>query len=136
MKDERGLVAVELPLAVGLFLVAAAVVMATAIAWVERLSIAGKAAGNAVTALVEADSLESGVAAADGAVSRVRHNYGLSDGHLELTEAPGTFQRGASLEVGVTVSMPAVTVPFLGTIEGWSRTVYAGARVGDYRSLG
>jgi hypothetical protein len=136
VKNERGLVAIELPLAVGLFLVAAAVVIATAIAWVERLSIAGRAAGNAVTELVDADSLESGVAAADGAVSRVRHNYGLSDGHLELTEVPETFQRGATVEIGVTVSMPAVTVPFLGTIEGWSRTTYASARIDDYRSFG
>lgn len=136
MKDERGLVAVELPLAVGMFLVAAAVVVATAIAWVERLSIAGKAAGNAVTEMVDAESLESGVAAAHGAVSRVRHNYGLPGGHLELTEVPAKFERGTTLEVGVAVSMPAVTVPFLGTIEGWTRTVYASARVGDYRSFG
>lgn len=136
MRDERGFVAIEQPIALVLFLFAAAIVLATAVAAVERLSIADKAASNAVTELVGADSLDAGVEVAYSTVARVAANNSLSTERLALTGIDGELRRGETMKVDVTVSMPAVTVPFIGTIEGWSKTIEKKARVDDYRSFG
>lgn len=136
MKDERGFVAVELPVAVVLILFVPAIVLGTAIAVVERLSVAEKAASNAVTELVGAVSLDSGIEVANSTVARVGANNGLSPERLSLTDIKGEFRRGETMKVEVTVSMPALSVPFIGTIEGWSKTVGESARIDDYRSFG
>ena len=136
MTDQRGFVAIELPVAVVLILFVPAIVLGTVIAVVERLSVAEKAASNAVTELVGAASLDSGIELAHSTVARVGINNDLSAERLSLTDVRGEFRRGETMKVEVTVSMPALSVPFIGAIEGWSKTVGKSARIDDYRSFG
>lgn len=136
MTDQRGFVAIELPFAIVFFLVGAAIVVGTGISWVERLTIADKAASNAMTDLVSSSSLDAGMDTAYATVARVGSNNGLSTEHLSITGVHGQLRRGETVKVEVTVSMPAVSVPFIGSIEGWSKTLEKSARVDDYRSFG
>ena len=134
MRDERGAVAVELPAALGLFLLPVALLVITIPAWPERQTVARAAAIEAARSAVLAGSWEAGTQAGDEAVSQAARNYGLDPGDLTV-DWDGVFARGGSITARVTVRIPALALPGLTTIDAWSWTASHTERVDDYRSL-
>ena len=109
--SDRGAVAVELPLAVGLLLLPVAVLVMVLPQWPESKSVATVAAKEAATLFATAGSPEEGEAAAQAAVDRSAANYGRT---LTLT-ITGDWCRGCTVTATVTVAVPALNVPFIGS---------------------
>ncbi|HSH60064.1 MAG TPA: hypothetical protein VK988_10565 [Acidimicrobiales bacterium] len=134
MKDQRGTVAVELSLALGLFLVPLALLVITIPTWPERQTVARAAAIEAARSAVLADSLDEGMGNGNAAVAQAARNYGLDPDQFRVAWGGG-FGRGQSMTARVTVRMPALVVPGLTAVEAWSWTASHTERVDDYRSL-
>lgn len=134
MVDERGAIAVELPLALGLLLLPMALLVITVPVWPERQTVARAAAIEASRSAVLADSWEDGVDAGNEAVAQAARNYGLDPSDLSV-KWEGSFGRGEAVTAAVTVRMPALVLPGLTTVEAWTWTARHTERVDDYRSL-
>lgn len=131
-RDDRGSTAIELPLGVALILLPIAVVVMVIPQWPERQTVATAAAKEAATLYANAGSPGEGAAAAELAVAQAAANYGLDGLQLELS---GSWCRGCTVTANVTVAIPAVQAPFIGTIGNTSWTATSSARVEDYGSL-
>lgn len=134
MRDERGTVAVELSLALGLFLVPVALLVITIPTWPERQTVARAAAIEASRSAALADSIDEGIEHGNAAVAQAARNYGLDADQFRVVW-DGSFGRGQSITARVTVRMPALVVPGLTAVEAWSWTASHTERVDDYRSL-
>ena len=100
--------------------------------WPERQTVATAAAKEAATLYATAGSADEGAAAAQAAVAQAAQNYGLPGLALELS---GSWCRGCTVTAAVTVAIPAVQVPMIGTIGDVSWTATSSSRVEDYASL-
>ena len=89
-------------------------------------------AKEAATLYATAGSADEGAAAAQAAVAQAAQNYGLPGLALELS---GAWCRGCTVTAAVTVEIPAVQVPMIGTIGDVSWTATSSSRVEDYASL-
>ncbi|MFT3852010.1 MAG: hypothetical protein QM733_04625 [Ilumatobacteraceae bacterium] len=131
LAGDRGSTAVEFPLAVGLILLPVAVLVMVIPQWPERQTVATAAAKQAATLYATGDTSSAGAAAASAAVQQAAANYGLPGLRLELS---GDWCRGCTVTAKVTVDIPAVQVPTIGTIGGVRWTAASSARVEDYAS--
>ena len=114
-----------------LILLPIAIVVMVVPQWPERQTVATAAAKEAATLYATADNPEAGAAAAQAAVAQTAANYGLDGLQLELC---GAWCRGCTVTANVTVTIPAVQVPFIGTIGNTSWTATSSARIEDYAS--
>ena len=138
LSEERGsaYAAVEMVLVVGLILLPVLAGIAQLPRWVDARSTADLAAQEAARSLVLADSMESGVAAAEAIVLTVVQNRGLDVGSVDAVAISGDLVRGGTIQVTVTILVPPVVLPGAGPIGGTirlSRT--ATERVDDYREF-
>ena len=131
LRGDRGIAAVELPLGFALLLLPIAVIVMVVPQWPERQTVATAAAKEAATLYATAETPQAGEEAAQAAVDRTAANYGLDGLALELG---GSWCRGCTVTADVTVTIPAVQVPFIGTIGNTSWTASSAARVEDYAS--
>jgi len=131
-RGDRGSTAIELPLGVALILLPIAVIVMVIPQWPERQTVATAAAKEAATLYANAASPGEGAAAAEAAVAQAAANYGLDGLQLELS---GSWCRGCTVTANVTVAIPAVQAPLIGTIGNTSWTATSSARVEDYGSL-
>jgi hypothetical protein len=129
---DRGTVALELPLAVGLLLLPIAVVVMVLPQWPEAKTIAATTAKQAATLYVNAPSQAQGAADAQAAVDRAAANYGRPIN----ASVDGAWCRGCALTVTITIHVPAVQIPFIGSTGSLDYTATSTARIPDYRSLG
>jgi len=134
VRGERGSVAVELPVALVLFLVPIALLVITIPTWPERQTVARAAAIEASRSAVLADSLDEGIENGNAAVAQAAGNYGLDPDQFRVVW-DGGFGRGQSITARVTVRMPALVIPGLTAVEAWSWTASHTERVDDYRSM-
>jgi hypothetical protein len=132
VERDRGAIAVELPLAVGLLLLPIAVLVMVLPQWPEAKSVATVTAKEAASLYATAGSPEEGAAAAQAAVDRAAANYGRP---LTLTIA-GDWCRGCTVTAAVTVQVPAFDVPLVGSTGTFDWTATSASRVEDYRSAG
>lgn len=133
-RDDHGSVAlVELPLGM-LLLVPATLVALTAAGWHERASAARAAADEAARAVVIADTWDQGVADAQALVDDIAANYDLNPGDLIL-QLDGDLSRGGTVTAHVTVTVPAASIPLVGDIGSFQRTVDHTETVDPYRSF-
>jgi hypothetical protein len=126
-------VAIELALAVGLLLLPVVLLVASLPAWVERRHAAGVAAREAATAAAIAypgDGRDAGRASAIEAVA----NYGLTADDVTVEFERFDLRRGGTVRARVTIAMPAVVVPGIGTVGGFEWSVTHSRRIDDYRS--
>lgn len=135
LHGDRGVASpVELSLGL-LLLMATALLVVTLPTWIDRHAAARAAADEAARTLVLADSWDTGAANARTVVDEVAANHGLDPADLAL-EVTGTFERGAEVTAHVTVTMPVTTLPLVGGVGGFSRTVSHTETIDQYRSLG
>lgn len=132
---ETGVTAIETPLALVLLLVPVALMVITIPAWPERQTVARAAATEAARTAVLADSWQEATAAGHAAVARAAANYGLAPGDL-IVDWSGDLARGGSVTARVTVRMPAVVLPGLGSVDAWTWTASHTEAVDRYRSFG
>lgn len=135
LRDEAGVTAVETPLALVLLLVPVALMVITIPAWPERQTVARAAATQAARTAVLADSWYEATAAGEEAVARTAANYGLAPGDL-VVDWDGGLSRGGSVTARVTVRLPALVLPGLGSVDAWTWTASHTEAVDRYRSFG
>lgn len=105
---EDGAVPIELALGVGLLLIPTALLVLSLPGWVERQSMAGLAAEEAARALAVTGTATDARTTARRIVSEVAANHGLAPGEVSDVDVDGSFSRGGTVQVTVTVEIPLV----------------------------
>lgn len=127
------MVVLEWPLAVFLLLVPIAAMVMLLPRWSERQTLARDAAATAARiAVLEADPGKA-MSAGEEAVVQTAANFDVDRNDLSI-EWSGDLSRGGSVTATVSVRMPAVVFPGLGTVDAWSWSSSHTERVDDYRS--
>ena len=132
---DRGAAAVELPLAVGLLLLPISMIVMLVPQWPERQTVATAAAKDAATIYANAADPETGVLLARESVAQAATNYGLPADALTLA-LDGEWCRACTVTASVTVNIPAIDLPFAGTVGALAWTATSSARIDDYRDIG
>ena len=134
-RGERGYVAAELALGVGLLVFPIAMLVLTLPTWSERQSVARAIAREAARTVAVGGACDPGAASDIGAT--MAGNLGLRGGvDVELDCASGArLRRGGTVTASVTVRMPAVDIPGIGTVGAWSWTAHHSEPVDQYRSF-
>lgn len=133
---ERGYVAGELALGIGLLLFPIALLVLTLPAWSERQTTARSIAREASRVVAVAGVCDRGRATAIG--HDMARNLGLAPGDVDvqLDCAPGErLPRGGSVRASVTVAVPAVTFPGIGSVGAWNWTAHHSEPIDQYRSF-
>ena len=131
---DRGAVAVELPLAAGLLLLPMAMLVMLLPQWPERQTVARAAAKDAATVLANSPDADAGAELARAVVEQAAVNHGLPPGSMTV-EFAGDWCRACMVTATVTVDIPAVDVPAVGTVGAFTWSASSSARVDDFRSL-
>jgi hypothetical protein len=131
-RDARGFVAVELAAGIALLLVPVILLVAALPVWSEREHAATVAAREA--ARYAAQQWPNAVdAEAVGAADDAAANYGVPAGDVAVV-LHSDVDRGGQVVATVTILMPAIVVPGIGTSGAWHWTTSYAVRVDDYRS--
>lgn len=129
--DEEGFVTLELVLGLVVLILPIVLLVLTLPTWFARQNIARLAAQQAARTAILDDSLVQGTAAAQ----QIGVNYGLSGGDMTVGFAPSSgLQPGDAVTSQVTVRMPAVNIPGLGSVGGFTWTASFREAVDLYRS--
>ena len=134
IRDDRGAAAIELPLAVGLLLLPISMIVMVVPQWPERQTVASAAAKDAATVYANAPNPESGADRARISVAQAAANHGLPPGAMTV-ELGGEWCRACTVTASVTVDIPAVDIPLVGTIGSFTWTASSSARIDDSRDL-
>ena len=133
---EGGYVAAELALGIGLLLFPVALLVLTLPTWSERQTTARSIAREVSRVVAVAGVCDRERAAETG--HDMARNLGLapSDVDVQLDCVPGgRLSRGGSVRASVTVGVPAVTLPGIGSVGAWSWTAHHSEPVDQYRSF-
>lgn len=138
--SERGSAPLEMVLAVGFLLIPAMALMAQLPTWVAAHHAAQAASVEASRAVVLADSMSDGIAAANITAAAVLANHDFGGSALVdvvVSASPsGELTWGQQVTVAVTVTGPRIFVPGVGEMGApFAVTRSATERVDDYRSL-
>ena len=132
-----GFVASEFVLGVCVIIVPVTLLVLVLPTWSERQAMAQRAANGSAREVAIAGSWSAGVAAAKEAVDQVAANYGVSEAQVLGPDfsSGGGLAGGQTIVSRVTVRMPVLMVPLLGSVGRWSWTAVHAERVDDYRSF-
>ncbi len=134
-RSDRGTAVFELLLGVPLLLLPIAVGLMTVPQWPERVGLARASAREAASLYATAPSEETGRAAATQAVAAAASNWGV-DPSAVTTTFGGSWCRACTVRVEVHIPVPALQIPFAGTVGGFTYTAEAVQRIDDHRSIG
>jgi hypothetical protein len=130
---ERGFIAIEWVAAISLLLLPAVVLVATLPAWAERKHAATVAAREAGRDLQM--RWPSGTPAEAELVAKyVAVDHGIAAADVSVRVLAVGANPGDQIRVEVSVRMPAIAVPGLARVGGWTYSAVASLRVDDYRS--
>jgi len=133
---EGGYVAAELALGIGLLVFPVALLVLTLPTWSERQTTARSIVREVSRVVAVAGVCDRGRAVETG--NDMARNLGLSpsDVDVQLDCAPGgRLPRGGSVRASVTIAVPAVTFPGIGSVGAWSWTAHHSEPVDQYRSV-
>ena len=133
---EAGFIALEWALAIVTLLIPMVLVGAGVSRWPEHQQAARAAAAEAARAAVIAPTAEEADGVARAVAAQVATNYGLDPSAVTVAFAAPTWDWGAEITVTVTVEMPTLDVPGVGS---WSATDWSTSstqRIEDYRGFG
>jgi Flp pilus assembly protein TadG len=136
-RRQSGFIAAEFALGVCVVVLPVALLVLALPTWSERQSMAQRAANESAREVVLAGSLSAGTAAARAVVAQVAGNYGVPPDQVRGPDvsAGGGLAAGQTVVARVTVRMPALVIPLVGQVGGWSGTAVHAERVDDYRSF-
>jgi hypothetical protein len=103
--------------------------------WPERQTVARAAAKEAATIYATAPDAATGVERAHAGVRQAAANHGLPAGAMHLA-LDGEWCRACTVIAAVTIEIPAVDVPMVGTVGSFQWTASSSARIDDYRDMG
>jgi hypothetical protein len=129
-------VATELALGVGVLLLPVVFLVLTIPSWSERQTTGRAIAREVGRAVAREGWCNTGLAT--GLAEMMAENLGLARAEMRVVMdcAPGdALTPGSELTVGVTVDMPAVHLPALGTVGDWSWTARHRQPVDRYGSV-
>jgi hypothetical protein len=140
---ERGSVAVEFALAVGVLLIPMVVLVALVPTWVEHRAGATVAAAEAARLIVTGDGSAATELAAISLATQIADNYGVEGtrvslcpkGDFDASSSCGRVGRGEIVEVQVSVLTPAVDFPMLRSFGATWVTASHSEQRDAYRSL-
>lgn len=132
---EAGFVAIEWIAAMVFLLLPVVLIGAGVSRWPERQQVARASAAEAARAAVLSETQGDAQAAARRIAAEVAANYGVPSGEYRIEVDADTWDWGEDVTVTVTMAMPALDVPGVGTIATteWSTSVTQ--RIEDYRGL-
>lgn len=134
LAGERGQVPIEFALAVGLLIFPVTILVVSLPVWIERQSAARVAAQEAARQVVLADTWTDGTNNGAVVAQRVAANHGIPPGDVSVGFR-GELERGEEVAAVVTVRMPALVLPGIGSVGEWSWTVSHTEEVDLYRSF-
>ncbi len=150
IRDERGVAAIELPLAIGLLLIPTAFVVLMLAPWAARANMARLAAAEAARVIVTGSTTDPDDAYVRTVVEQIAVNHSVPAGDVSATlcvtpsMTPGqkaaarcdALTRGMQVRVEVTVVIPLVALPASGhSFGGFNWTVAHTELVDRYRSF-
>ncbi len=127
-----GFVAIEFVAGVALLFVPVLLLVAALPTWSEREHAAVVAAREAARSAA-ADWPNVDIAAARAVAEQAAVNLGVPVTDLTVSVSP-SLDRGGQIRATVTVVMPALVLPGIGTHAAWHWTTSYALRVDDYRS--
>lgn len=133
---ERGYVAAEVAIGIGLLIFPVALLVLTLPTWSERQTTARSVAREVARLVAVAGVCDRERALETG--HEMARNLGLppADLDIELDCAPGgRLARGDHVRASVTVAVPAVDLPGIGSVGAWSWTAHHSEPVDQYRSF-
>jgi len=133
---ERGYVAGELAIGIGLLVFPVALLVLTLPTWSERQTTARSVAREVARVVAVAGVCDRERAVDTG--SEMARNLGLPPGDLDvqLDCAPrARLVRGENVRASVTVAVPAVDLPAIGSVGAWRWTAHHSEPVDQYRSF-
>jgi Flp pilus assembly protein TadG len=133
-RNDDGWVAVEMPAAICLLLIPTVCLVAALPTWMERQTLARTAAREAARTIATSTSTGNGQVTADRTVAEIAENSGVGARHLR-PRYEGALQRGGTITASVSVDIPAVVVPLIGSVGGFTYTARHTENVDRYRSL-
>lgn len=133
-RGEGGFVAAEWMLAVGLLLIPVGVLGVSFPQWLERLSMAKVAAQEASRVVAVANDTDTGVARARTMVDEIARNHGVDPSTVTVSFT-GTTTRGGKVTASVSVVLPAVTLPVIGSVGSVTWSTSHSELVDQYRGF-
>lgn len=133
---DDGYVAAELALGVGLLVFPVALLVLTLPTWSERQATA-RSIAREVSRVVAVAGVCDRARATDTGHDMAR-NLGLSPGDVDVQLDCAPWQRlarGGNVRASVTVAVPAVAFPGIGSVGAWSWTAHHSEPVDQYRSF-
>lgn len=128
--------AIEWVAAMVFLLLPVVVISAGVSRWPERQQVARAASAEAARAAVLSDNQGEALANANAVAAEVAANYGVTADQFSVEVSSPEWSWGQPLTVTVTMSMPSIDVPGVGS---WSATRWSSSstqRIEDYRGLG
>jgi hypothetical protein len=123
MDSDRGFVAIEFVLGIGLLVVPVALLVLTLPGWSERQSVARVIAREAAVRVAAVGICDSEMARQLGAAMAENLAVPVADITVRLGCLPGAaLPPESEVEADVTVTIPGVVIPGIGTIGAWSWT--------------
>ena len=133
---ERGYVAGELALGIGLLLFPVALLVLTLPTWSERQTTARSIAREVSRVVAVAGMCDRGRATDTGHEMARNLDLAPDDVDVQLDCASGQrLPRGGSVRASVTVAVPAVIFPGIGGVGAWSWTAHHSEPIDQYRSF-
>jgi hypothetical protein len=135
-RRERGFVATELAIGIGVLVLPVACLVLTMPTWSERQTTARAIAREVGRSTAVSGRCDRG--AAEALTREMAGNLGLDarDVAVSLDCTSGArLPRGGSVTARVTVSVPAVAIPGIGSVGAWSWTAAHTESVDPYRSF-
>lgn len=132
-RDERGSASMELTLGIALLLVPVVMLVALLPSWLERHAVAGLLSREAARAFVLASDDSEARAAARTVAGLIAQDHRLTAGEWSLS-LDGGLAPGAVVVARTRVRVPAVTLPALGQVGGFTVTAEHREVVDPYRS--
>ena len=133
---ERGYVAGELAIGIGLLVFPVALLVLTLPTWSERQTTARSVAREVARVVAVAGVCDRQRAVETG--HDMARNLGLPPADLDIQLdclANARLPRGERVRASVTVAVPAVDVPGIGSVGAWSWTAHHSEPIDQYRSF-
>ena len=132
---EAGFIAVEWVAAIVFLLIPVVLMGAGLSRWPERQQVARAAASEGARVAVLSDTQEEAFVRANQVADTVAANYGVPSGEVDVQVEAAQWDWGQDVTVTVTIAIPALDVPGMGSWSPGSWSTSSTQRIEDYRGL-
>jgi hypothetical protein len=116
------------------FIIVPVTLLVLSLPWLERQAMASRAANESARRMVLAPDWNTGLTQGRVVIEEIERNYDLPEGDL-VARFTGNLARGQTVRSEVTVTMPALAIPFIGRVGTWHWKAVHVEHVDNYRSF-